>query len=259
MRRGRGGAVREHGGGFVAAAFRHRTSRARDPHLHTHVLWPTWRRPATASGGRSTARPSSGPTGWPPAISTRRTCAARCARRSACWREPVRGMAEIEGVPDEAIRTFSTRRRSLVEHMEAMGTSAFAAAQVAALATRGAQGAGPPSGTTADVDRPRRGDGPRSRRVPRRSRSRGARGRAGGAGNGRAQRRGPHRTPDDLHEGSSARWRRRTRPSTEVVLAAAERIVETPRVLPVGNGPVPERPARFAADELVELERERST
>jgi conjugative relaxase-like TrwC/TraI family protein len=26
--------------GFVAAAFRHRTSRAGDPHLHTHVLVP---------------------------------------------------------------------------------------------------------------------------------------------------------------------------------------------------------------------------
>jgi conjugative relaxase-like TrwC/TraI family protein len=38
VRRGKGGAVREHGEGFVAAAFRHRTSRAQDPHLHTHVV-----------------------------------------------------------------------------------------------------------------------------------------------------------------------------------------------------------------------------
>ena len=38
VRRGHGGAVREHGEGFVAAAFRHRTSRAQDPHLHTHVI-----------------------------------------------------------------------------------------------------------------------------------------------------------------------------------------------------------------------------
>jgi conjugative relaxase-like TrwC/TraI family protein len=36
VRRGKGGRVREHGQGFVAAAFRHRTSRAQDPHLHTH-------------------------------------------------------------------------------------------------------------------------------------------------------------------------------------------------------------------------------
>ena len=30
--------VREHGAGFVAAAYQHRTSRAQDPHLHTHVI-----------------------------------------------------------------------------------------------------------------------------------------------------------------------------------------------------------------------------
>src|SRR4051812_12822517 len=38
VRRGKGGRLREHGSGFVAAAFRHRTSRAQDPHLHTHVI-----------------------------------------------------------------------------------------------------------------------------------------------------------------------------------------------------------------------------
>jgi conjugative relaxase-like TrwC/TraI family protein len=38
VRRGHGGAVVEEASGFVAAAFRHRTSRAGDPQLHTHVL-----------------------------------------------------------------------------------------------------------------------------------------------------------------------------------------------------------------------------
>ena len=37
-RRGAGGAMSIQGSGFVAAAFRHRTSRAGDPQLHTHVL-----------------------------------------------------------------------------------------------------------------------------------------------------------------------------------------------------------------------------
>src|SRR5204863_1697862 len=37
-RRGRGGVESVAGNGFVAAAFRHRTSRAGDPQLHTHVL-----------------------------------------------------------------------------------------------------------------------------------------------------------------------------------------------------------------------------
>ena len=37
-RRGTNGVDQVRGDGFVAAAFRHRTSRAGDPHLHTHVL-----------------------------------------------------------------------------------------------------------------------------------------------------------------------------------------------------------------------------
>ena len=37
-RRGRNGVHREHAAGFVAAAYQHRTSRAQDPHLHTHVI-----------------------------------------------------------------------------------------------------------------------------------------------------------------------------------------------------------------------------
>ena len=37
-RRGKNGVQREHAGGFVAAAYQHRTSRAQDPHLHTHVI-----------------------------------------------------------------------------------------------------------------------------------------------------------------------------------------------------------------------------
>src|ERR671914_369579 len=38
VRRGHGGGVVEEASGFVAAAFRHRTSRLGDPQLHTHVL-----------------------------------------------------------------------------------------------------------------------------------------------------------------------------------------------------------------------------
>ena len=38
VRRGRGGVRRELGEGFVAAAYRHRMSRAEDPQLHTHVV-----------------------------------------------------------------------------------------------------------------------------------------------------------------------------------------------------------------------------
>jgi conjugative relaxase-like TrwC/TraI family protein len=39
-RRGKGGVRQVGGEGLIAAAFRHRTSRNGDPHLHTHVLVP---------------------------------------------------------------------------------------------------------------------------------------------------------------------------------------------------------------------------
>ena len=38
VRRGHGGAQFEHAGGLIAAAYRHRMSRALDPQLHTHVV-----------------------------------------------------------------------------------------------------------------------------------------------------------------------------------------------------------------------------
>lgn len=38
MRRGPGGVIEQRGAGFIGAAFRHRTSRAGDPHLQTHVV-----------------------------------------------------------------------------------------------------------------------------------------------------------------------------------------------------------------------------
>ncbi len=137
VRRGRGGAIREHGGGFVAAAFRHRTSRAQDPHLHTHVIVANlaqgadgrWR----ALDGEAILRTYRLAAGYLYEAHLRAELSRALGVR---WREPVKGMAEIEGVPEEAIRAFSTRRQSLVEHMEAMGTSGFAAARVAALATR---------------------------------------------------------------------------------------------------------------------------
>ncbi len=137
VRRGKGGKRREHGQGFVAAAFRHRTSRAQDPHLHTHVIVANMARAEDgtwlALDGEAILRTYRLAAGYLYEAQlrqelTRRLCLA--------WTEPVKGMAELERVPEEAVRAFSSRRRSLVEHMEAMGSEGFAASRVAALATR---------------------------------------------------------------------------------------------------------------------------
>ena len=53
---GRTASIRERGAGFVAAAYQHRTSRAQDPHLHTHVIVANMAQsPPTVSGAPSTA------------------------------------------------------------------------------------------------------------------------------------------------------------------------------------------------------------
>ena len=140
VRRGKGGTVREHGEGFVAAAFRHRTSRAQDPHLHTHVIVANMARTADgewrALDGEAILKTYRLAAGYLYEAQLRHELTRRLGLE---WTEPVKGMGELVGVPEEAIRAFSTRRRSLLEHMEALGTEGFAAARVAALATREAK------------------------------------------------------------------------------------------------------------------------
>jgi conjugative relaxase-like TrwC/TraI family protein len=140
VRRGKGGTIREHGEGFVAAAFRHRTSRAQDPHLHTHVVVANMTR--TGDGERRALDGEA-------ILKTYRLAAgylyeahvrSELFRRLGLeWTQPIKGMGELVGVPEEVIRAFLTRRQSLVEHMEALGTEGFAAPRVAALATREAK------------------------------------------------------------------------------------------------------------------------
>jgi len=137
VRRGKGGQRREHSQGFVAAAFRHRTSRAQEPHLHTHVIVANMTRAEDgtwlALDGAAILQTYRLAAGYLYEAQLRHELTRRLGLE---WTEPVKGMAELERVPEEAIRVFSSRRQSLVEHMEAMGTEGFAASRVAALATR---------------------------------------------------------------------------------------------------------------------------
>jgi conjugative relaxase-like TrwC/TraI family protein len=137
VRRGKGGRRREHGQGFVAAAFRHRTSRAQDPHLHTHVIVANMTRAEDgewlALDGQAILQTYRLAAGYLYESQLRHELTHRLG---LSWTEPVKGMGELERVPEEAVRAFSTRRQLLVEHMDAMGSEGFAAARVAALATR---------------------------------------------------------------------------------------------------------------------------
>jgi conjugative relaxase-like TrwC/TraI family protein len=137
IRKGRNGAERERGSGFAAAAFQHRTSRAGDPHLHTHVIVANaahsddgvWR----ALDGDLLLRAHRLAAGYLYEAQLRYELTTRLG---VAWR-PVRdGMAELAGVPDAVVREFSTRRRQILEHHAEVGETGWRAAQVAAIATR---------------------------------------------------------------------------------------------------------------------------
>ncbi len=137
-RRGKNGRIREHGTGFVAAAYQHRTSRAQDPHLHTHVIVANMTK--AASDGEWRALDGE------PLLKHYRLAAGYLYQTQLRheltrslgveWQQPRQGMAEIAGIPERALQAFSQRRAQLLDQLEQQGGSGFYAAKVAALATR---------------------------------------------------------------------------------------------------------------------------
>ncbi|MEK6251468.1 MAG: MobF family relaxase [Actinomycetota bacterium] len=137
-RRGHGGATFVPGNGYIAAAFRHRSSRAGDPQLHTHVLIAN----ATKGPDRRWSRLHH------PSIYAQAKTAGylyeaqlrhELTRTLGVGWQPVRnGIAEIDGFKDEQLREFSTRRAEILA--AAGGPNASRAArQAATLATRRAK------------------------------------------------------------------------------------------------------------------------
>jgi conjugative relaxase-like TrwC/TraI family protein len=136
-RRGKNGVIRERGAGFVAAAYQHRTSRAQDPHLHTHVIVANMKRSPDGEWRALDGRP----------ILEHYRLAAGYLYQSQLrfelsrslgieWQQPENGIAEIAGVPDEVVKAFSRRRAQVLDYLERRGTSGFYAAKVAAIETR---------------------------------------------------------------------------------------------------------------------------
>ena len=124
------------GAGFVAAAFRHRTSRAGDPHLHTHVLvsnltrGPDRKWSALDAQGLYRSKHAAG------AVFRSVLEHELTERLGVGWRPGPAGIGEVAGIPAGVIRTFSKRRAEIEARMEADGTSGAAAAAEAMLATR---------------------------------------------------------------------------------------------------------------------------
>ncbi len=138
-RRGTNGTESIIGEGFVAAAFRHRSSRAGDPHLHTHVLVANTTRAADGRWATLDARRiylHAKTAGYMYEANLR---AELTRRLGVAWRPVINGIADLEGIPDPVLRAFSTRRAEIEAEMATRGVTSARAAEIAALDTRQAK------------------------------------------------------------------------------------------------------------------------
>ncbi len=122
--------------GLVAAAFDHRTSRAGDPLLHTHVVVANLTHTVADTWRALDARPlfdHATPGGYLYQAHLRHLLTRRLGVE---WGPVVNGMADIAGVPQAVIDEFSQRRDEIEEMLAESGYTSARARQKATLATR---------------------------------------------------------------------------------------------------------------------------
>ena len=134
-RRGRGGAQLVEANGFIGAAFRHRTSRAGDPQLHTHVVVPNL---VNGADGRWSAPDGRQLYLWQKTAGTlyRSALRAELTPLGLTWDFRQNGLSELRDVPKTILKAFSKRRTDIESAMEARGTVSSKAAETATLDTR---------------------------------------------------------------------------------------------------------------------------
>ncbi len=135
-RRGHAGAERISGEGLAVAAFRHRTSRAGDPHLHSHLLVANMTEGVDGRFGAlhgTLIYQHARTAGFLYEAVLRHQLTERLGVE---WTEVHNGWAEIAGIPREWIETHSQRRQEIVEAMADRGETSARSAQLATLDTR---------------------------------------------------------------------------------------------------------------------------
>lgn len=135
-RRGHGGARQVRGDGLIAAAFRHRTSRNGDPHLHTHVLVPNMVRGEEGTWATLDARwlyTSAKTIGYLYEAQLRHNLTVALGVE---WGKVTNGIADVDGIGPDVLKAFSTRRAEIEERMAIRGEYSPKAAMIAALDTR---------------------------------------------------------------------------------------------------------------------------
>jgi conjugative relaxase-like TrwC/TraI family protein len=138
-RRGTNGIVTISGDGFVGAAFRHRTSRAGDPHLHTHVLVANLTRGTDSQWATLDARHLYLHAKTAGYLYEAHLRAELTQRVGVAWGPVRNGIADIDGIPETVLRVFSTRRAEIEAEMAGRGVSSARAAEIAAFDTRQAK------------------------------------------------------------------------------------------------------------------------
>ncbi|HEY6763118.1 MAG TPA: MobF family relaxase [Baekduia sp.] len=137
-RRGRGGHRVLRGSGLCVAAFRHRSSRAGDPQLHTHAVVAN----ATLAEGRATTLDGRALYAHARTAGYLYEAALRKNLTEALgveWESAQKGIAEIRGVDPDVLAHFSQRRTEILEQLNRVGGRSRRAAEIAALDTRRAK------------------------------------------------------------------------------------------------------------------------
>jgi conjugative relaxase-like TrwC/TraI family protein len=138
-RRGAGGSAVIAGRGLIGAAFRHRTSRAGDPQLHTHVLVANLVLGADGQWGTLDGRRIYAHAKTAGYLYEHRLRALLTRELGFEWAPVRNGIADVAGVSPAVRRAFSRRRVEIEAEMARRGATSAGAAQVAALATRRAK------------------------------------------------------------------------------------------------------------------------
>jgi conjugative relaxase-like TrwC/TraI family protein len=138
-RRGAGGMNVIAGRGLIGAAFRHRTSRAGDPQLHTHVLVANLVLGADGRWGTLDGRRIYAHAKTAGYLYEARLRSLLARELGLAWGPVRNGIADVDGVPASVLRAFSRRRVEIDAELARRGTTSARAAQVAALATRRAK------------------------------------------------------------------------------------------------------------------------
>jgi conjugative relaxase-like TrwC/TraI family protein len=127
--------------GWIGAAFTHQTSRADDPQLHTHLVIANvvhgqdgrW----SAVDSRAVFRHAK-TAGYLYQATLRHHLTAELG---VSWTDPVKGVAEILGIPREVLREFSTRRRDILTALHGDKAPEVATTQVMTAGSAARMGA----------------------------------------------------------------------------------------------------------------------